>query len=629
MDLEERLRASLIAPDPGPGFTARVMARLRRSSGRRNGRFIVVGSLLAMAAAAGMLVWQYFAPGQAQAEVTALPVVAGPVDPNVQRPASIGLRPEGEVASAPSQAAMPEQLPPQFSVLVLPLRQEVQDASLHRRVEAFQAALLEELRKVPGLTLRVSQQLVPGAGEEADYVLSLASLATGTARSGGVAVLPTDGGNTFTVTRTTGGGGIRIDQGAPAGAGAAYGAGAMTGMVGLVMTNRLAGFNLDYGINDLAAGGGARFFFSGELGSVTGISAGGGIIDISDVMRGDPASVSWAEMRVTPRESATSRYTFPLDADDLPVPRAAAFVERLRLQLFPPDAGYQQRVLARLRNAGGGGSELQELLPLLAAEGGKRLETATLQALFRHVANQPADMRARIWQTLRQSDNPMLLAPLLDSLRRDPDQQVRLAALANLEFRYAGHPAVRSALEGMEAGEPDPFVRAALRWALHGEAQWRADVLAALHDAGLSYEARLAPLVAPTSADHPAQQSLQMSQLRRNLMQDEQVLRSTLDLVGAHLRDADQANLTTQALRLLGNVEHPAVTDLFLPLLGDTTLPIEVSAAASNWAINHLNEPRVREAMPHLNQTVPSALLERMKEVSGAGAGVIEVVPAR
>ncbi|HWL61350.1 MAG TPA: HEAT repeat domain-containing protein [Steroidobacteraceae bacterium] len=627
MDLEERLRASLVAPDPGPEFTKRVMARLRRSSGRRNGRFMVVGGLLAMAAAAGMLAWQYFAPGQAQGEVTALPAAAGPVDPDVQRPASTVLRPEGQVASATEQAALPEQLPAQFSVLVLPLRQEVQDASLHRRVEAFQAALLEELRKVPGLTLRVSNQLVQGTGDEADYVLSLTSLATGAARSGGVAVLPTDGGNPITITGFTAGAAIGDERGAAASA--AYGARAMTGVVGLATTNRLAGFSVEYGISDLAGGGGASFFFAGELGSLTGISAGGGIIDIRDVMRDDPRSVSWTEMRVTPRQSAASRYIFPLVAEDLPGQRAAAIVDRLRLQIFPPDAGYQQRLLERLSNAGGGGKELQDLLPLLATEGGKRLSPAALQALFRHVANQPASIRAKVWQTLGQSDSPMLLAPLLESLRGDPDEQVRLAALTNLESRHAGNPAFRSALESMEPGEPDPFVRAALRWALYGEAQWRADVLAALHDTGLSYEARLAPLVARTSADHSAQQSWQMSQLRRNLMQDEQVLRSTLELVGAHLRDWDQASLTTQALRLLGNIEHPAVTDLFQPLLGDTTLPIEVRGAASTWATNHLDEPRVREAMPQLPQTVPSALLERMKEVSGVEAGVIEVVPAQ
>ena len=628
MDLEQRLRASLVAPDPGSAFSARVMARLRRGRGRRSGRFIVVGSLLAMAAAAGMLARQFSAPAQQQADRLALSVASEPAPARLEVPSAATaeprrVEPESPAPVAPAQAAAPVPLP----VILLPARQQVQDPGLHRRSEAFHASLRDELRKVPGLALRESSQVVPEAAD-AGFVISVTSLATGPSPTGGEVIKSPDGASTITLAR--GGAAAAINADRNAGNAASFGAEALNGVVGLVLSSRRTGLDASYTLTELNAGGGATFFFSGMNGSITGVTGEGGIISISGAAEGAGAA-SWVEIRVSPRGSADSRYTLPVHEGDSPVQLAAALVEKLRLQVLPPDAGYAQRVLSRLATAGSDRNVLGEvmppvlldLLPLLETEGGRRLEQATRQALFRFVANQPVSTRVRVWQTLDRSGNPLLVAPLLDSLRQDPDRQVRLAALVNLETHHGDNAAVRSAIEGLENGEADPFVRAAVRWVLHGEKQWRNDVIAALGDPSLSYEARLAPLIA-----YPSVGSLQMTLVRRGLLEDEPVLHTLLALVGENLRDPGPQWATSQALRLLGTVEHPAVADLFVPLLREPSLPPDVTNVVRSWAMNNMTEPSVREAMPLLNEVVPSALLERMNELSGPGGGVVEIAPA-
>lgn len=66
MDLEQRLRASLVAPNPGAVFTARVMARVGRGAARRRSAVVLISALLALGAAAAMLVWRVptVEPGQ-------------------------------------------------------------------------------------------------------------------------------------------------------------------------------------------------------------------------------------------------------------------------------------------------------------------------------------------------------------------------------------------------------------------------------------------------------------------------------------------------------------------------------------------------------------------------------------
>ncbi len=77
---------------------------------------------------------------------------------------------------------------PHYTLIVLPLRQASLDAASLAPAEAFHAALLDELRKVPGIVL-----LVPGATappetlRSADYLLTVTSLEARPLSTGGTA----------------------------------------------------------------------------------------------------------------------------------------------------------------------------------------------------------------------------------------------------------------------------------------------------------------------------------------------------------------------------------------------------------------------------------------------------------
>ena len=96
------------------------------------------------------------------------------------------------VAMVAPEAAPPQDISPRYSVLVMPLRQQAQNVARRGAVEALYAAMLDELRKVPGLRLQVLGNPQPGGGQ-ADYVLTITSLATAVSQSGGVVMRATDG----------------------------------------------------------------------------------------------------------------------------------------------------------------------------------------------------------------------------------------------------------------------------------------------------------------------------------------------------------------------------------------------------------------------------------------------------
>ncbi len=612
MDLEQRLRASMAAPKPGPMFTAKVLARIARGATRRRSRVVLVGTVLAVAAAAALLVWQMSDVQGPRVESAANAVAPGPAavaqDPAVQSESAV----KEPAASAASPEPVPANVARQFSVLVLPLRQETQNLAGRAPVQALYAAMLEELRKVPGLTLRVPGESASAAGGRADYVLTIASLATNVTQSGGVVMRSLDGN-----TRCTENGGPEI----------------FCGTNPLGVTQRPRGIRMDM---DYDSEGRISVFNGASLDS--------------------PDGVVWVEMKVESPQLAASQYTWPVGvegpADQLgcsgssgprtpecmtPAQLAARQVRSLRLQVFPPDAAYQQQVLAQLGSSQDptAGLLLSELLQGLARGGGSRLDNATIQALARYLRGQPASTRASAWMALRQVSHPALIAPLVEALRHDTDRGVRLTALESLEVNYSTDPAVRSAFESIDRGDPDSVVRAKVRRALFGPAQWRDDVLATLPNTDLPYEARLAPLMAGSSTV-----STQQEGNWRSVMQEQQVLQPLMALIRENLRDPDHAQTTGDALNLLTSVEDPVVFDLFLQLAREKGLPFLVSGTVRNWAFDHRNDARVREILPLAEPAGPSGLQDRLRAIMGsgsitreeaaaAGSGTIRLTPPR
>jgi hypothetical protein len=587
MDLEQRLRASMVAPKPGPMFTARVLARIARGAARRRSRFILLGTMLVVGAAAAMLAWRMSDMQPRPVVSTAIAAMpgAGPVakEPVVQT-AEAG----DPVAAKPMQPQIKE-ISPRYSVLVMPLRQQGQDQSKRDPVQTLHAAMVEELRKVPGLTLRVPGEAERGSGDQPDYVLTLISLARRVSPSGAIVFRSTDGGTTYSLIN------------------------------GAIVT-----------------------------------SSGNGSAVSNTRISGDPANIQWVEVVVEPRQAAASRFNLPVGADgaaETLAQLAATQIENLRLQVFPPDSGFQQRVVAQLGDPGEDQPrrlKVLQVLQTLARDGGSRLDADTIQAIVRYAATQPVLMRANVWATLRwaQVSHPALVAPLVECLRRDPDQQVRLVALGHLETNFSGNPVVRSALERIGQEDPDGIVRVMARRALYGQAQWRDEIMTALHDNALSYEARLAPLIVSKPVI-----SSQQQEHRRAVVREPQVLRPLIALIQQHLQDADHAQATSDVLVLLGSVDDPAIFNLFLQVMRETPAlkrettvqtggrSVDMSGPVSAWVLNHRDDPRVlaslsdvdpqlrtmiersrsmaeHEVPATLDDVIPSNLLERIREIT-------------
>ena len=179
MDLEQELRAALVPCRPAPALRAAVMTRVSvvqatRGARRRPNRVILIGTLLAVAAAAAML-------GPRFAQSPTPPVVAAtPVPAAAPEPAPI-------VAAAPSVAAVPESKPASekvapkeavaaiksFTVSVLPLQNDSPEVAVRAAVDTFHRALLDGLRATPGLVLTTPDSLESADSAPADYRLTL------------------------------------------------------------------------------------------------------------------------------------------------------------------------------------------------------------------------------------------------------------------------------------------------------------------------------------------------------------------------------------------------------------------------------------------------------------------------
>jgi hypothetical protein len=282
------------------------------------------------------------------------------------------------------------------------------------------------------------------------------------------------------------------------------------------------------------------------------------------------------------------------------------------------DAEFQRQIVARLGATNLGRIEEMKALRLLSrltGFGGARLHAGTIPDLVRYAAAQPAQVRANVWALLRQVSHPALAAPVVESLRHDSDQRVRLMALGNLEENFPKDTAARRALESIALEDSDGVVRVAVRRVLYGQSQWRDEILTALQDSALPYEAKLAPLIA---------------------------------VIRQHLLGPDHARATSEVLGLVGKIDDPAVFDLFLQLIGDKQFTRELSGRngnvgmsgpVSSWVFSHRADPRVLDALavvdPRLRtmleaprmsvtdvpvtsaeQIIPSNLIRRMREVT-------------
>jgi len=74
------------------------------------------------------------------------------------------------------------------------------------------------------------------------------------------------------------------------------------------------------------------------------------------------------------------------------------------------------------------------------------------------VASRNPQTRLQVWYATSRSSDPRLVQPLLDTLKGDPDEHVREAAVNGL-IQFRDSPDVRLALEEAMATDTSPLVR--------------------------------------------------------------------------------------------------------------------------------------------------------------------------
>ncbi|MEO8315584.1 MAG: HEAT repeat domain-containing protein [Pseudomonadota bacterium] len=317
------------------------------------------------------------------------------------------------------------------------------------------------------------------------------------------------------------------------------------------------------------------------------------------------------EIRIQPIGQMQAEFfasTVQIGEDSSVLPQlAASQVEMLRERIFP-DALVKQWLMMRMRDASSSAMvRIRALDDLLGAQRGRgpALTAMDIGVIVAGSATMPADDRAQLWRRLRGTANPELVATMADSLRRDPDLNVRFEALATLAADYGTDPRVRSAIESAAKEDSEQVVRMAARRVLNGDAEWRRYVMSTLKDSSLPLPQRLAPLlIAARSASTP-NELLEM----RSLVNDEEAVNLLQTVIRDGWFDYTQTETIGDALSLLANSGNPAAPDLLVEIPRESVRPAappamapaaQISPAAMSWLMKNRSNPRVRRILDDL-----------------------------
>lgn len=168
MEFEQQLRAAFATRDPRPELRSRILARASvlegaKGKGGRANRTILVGVILAVAAAAAMVAWSLKDESASPPAVASITPAAGgpaPVSQEAQAVEQYRPLPKEAAKAGDSQEILPAAAP--FNVLMLPLQDDIPDPVARAAINAFQSALAEDLRTIPGLVLLSDLKQVEG-----------------------------------------------------------------------------------------------------------------------------------------------------------------------------------------------------------------------------------------------------------------------------------------------------------------------------------------------------------------------------------------------------------------------------------------------------------------------------------
>jgi hypothetical protein len=435
MNLEQHLRESLVAPDPGAFFTARVMARMTRGRTRRGRRSIVIGAVLVAGVAAAMLAVQLTASRTPVAAVANPVQVESPVTVSSAATASTGAEvragePEQAAAKSAQHLVVASTDPGQIRILMMPARHESQDSAARPAIDAFHSSLLQALRNTPGVVVEVAE---PGtASDHPANRVTVVSPRYITMPSGLRAFLSGDGRRNWTESGATN----RGPKGWP-----------VEVMLNLAIQKTAENsvsvdqFIDSNGIPNRQSCG--SHYGAGIRDQLEGTGPGG---------TGPAISNEFLD-----RCSSAEGLAAMLDASGHD--RPGAFRE----------------LIVRVRRDGVG------------------LDATAIKAITTYIGSPVPEQRLSSMFSLRGLRQPGLIPPLLEVLKQDGDEEVRLEALSILIGDYGGDSRVRSALETVVRQDDSPFMRMIAQRPLSGDAQWQTYVETTLADKSLSTADRLAP----------------------------------------------------------------------------------------------------------------------------------------
>jgi hypothetical protein len=445
---------ALYAAQPGLDADARA---------RRRSRFVVIGTLFAVAAAAAMLVVQVTesvtpvaASGEGSREQSSAVQKAPPVSAPAISPVDNMEQMEQPPVPADRTPAVTSASAEQLRIVVMPTRHDSADKLATPAIDAFYLSLLQALRNMPGITVDVA-----GGTTAEDKALNRVTVVSPrfTSLTSGDRVYYSGGGE-YNWSES---GAFRGPQrwfvevmlqpaGTPQSRGATYSSvyqyldgsgnpsGGMCGGVGAVLVETPSASMRN---------------FSGPAGS------------------GQPLA-----------SCATS-------ADKL----AARIVAALRPQPAP-SASDADQFIARLKDASltsrDRSSAFSDLLGRLR-QSGVSLDAAAIDTITAYIASLPPDQRETSLLIIRGVRRPGLVGPLIEFMMNDEEAKVRLGALSTLTRDYGSDSRTRVALEAVVRQDASRLLRMVAQRALSGDAQWQPYVVATLLDRSLSIPDRLAP----------------------------------------------------------------------------------------------------------------------------------------
>lgn len=554
--------AAMPVPSMAPDFMAQCEAIAAQGKvvalRRAPSRWVLVGTILVVAAAATMLSmsWKGVRGGPRVAEVAPVPTApsTGNISAQLLAPAASEVAP-AEKTVKPIEAAVAP-----FTVRVLPLRNDVADPAGKRVVATMYAAFLDRLRAVPGVTL-LALDVDPGASEvSADFQVTIAA---------------------------------EVERGEPPVEGSRY-------------------FRGQFRADILLPNGNMR-----------GSSFSGFAVQAVPDCVTDPRSTALEAGMVV-----------CMDAEGV----AADLVGRLRKFVFLPDPALRRELQARLLDGKLDVRQRQQALLDLAYFGSANGGRKALMELDRNlrdpaiirgaidIATTSSDpsVRATVWGILRGVGDADLVPPLLAALTKDPESEVRLAAVGTLAADFAGEPSVQAAMKRAAVQDSRPLVRALAKRSTEGpdaEAGWKEYVVSSLKDPARPEVERIEALFYQMSLPATSLyriKSITPFAIERTLalLDDKamKILGETLPVAASQSPTVQQSS--DMLLRSLGVIRRPAVTELLLAILdsGNASLSRPTMTEALGELANSQNDARAYAALEKLTASDPDPEVRAVAE---------------